>query len=1229
MSKVRVLLFLLALSFAVTALTINLTFHKNNVLLADAQTIESNLHEKEKFVSEFLNNPETFESLKTIETHRELAEETIKNLRHDRKIFLYTYRDNELLFWGGNQITPQSDAGLKEGSNFLVYKSGYYEAIKKSEGNFSAVCYILIKNRFPFENRYLQNVFAPDLIKTNHLDIAGLNDNSIYSVRNIGGKYLFSVKLKASEGSALYSKYELWAWILAVFTGFLFINYVCSWLAAKGRIKASIALLFTLFLLFRLALLQFHWLGTHFGLEIFKPVSGASNFFFPSIGDFLVNSVCVTWFLIFAYRYRSVIMLPAQSVGKVVSYIVFTCLGIIIALMALQLNDVFQNLVLRLPINFDVSKIINLDYLSWLGILLLCFAILNIYLLTDILLAVGGSLQLTNLERLIIFLSGIIVLLIAKIIDNNLNVLFLLFALIILIRGWSTYTRNDEFNMGILVTVVLIFAVISSVKLSEFQDQKELVKRKQISLDLSSPADSNAVKSFRDIEDEILKDDDISLSFTTHDYNLLKNKLQKFYFDGYLSRYEFTAYQYNPIADDTLSRANQAAVEKFKNLVVSGSRKVSKYFYQINDTFGYKDFFAIIPISQNGLSKGTLFIELKSAAFYNSDASPAILASNNIEFNEEYKSYSFAFYKGGKLIGQYGKYIYSLTNNEFYGILKDFVFTEKKNYSHLVYQPNKQLLVIVSRPNTSFVLQLASVSFIFLVLLFFAGVCVVLYWIGRNLEANSNVLQGLRWGVFASSKRMLYKTRIQASMVAAVVSTLVLVGLITYFSISKQYQEQQQQTVLENINKITIGFEKKMFTSGGSIIDEQAFTAFADFNAVDLTYYDVHGKEMFTTQPKVYEFELVSPRINPLAYIYLNNYQQSEYLNPDERIGALNFLAAYKPIRNNNNETVGYLGLLYFSNVHDFEDRIGLFLNTLINVYALVFVAIGFFAVFVANRITAPLTLVQKSLSQIKIGRKNEPIVWKRDDEIGSLIKEYNNMIEALDESAHRLASSERETAWKEMAKQVAHEIKNPLTPLKLGVQLLDKSWREKDPNFDRKFERFSKSFIEQIESLAHIASEFSNFAKMPETILEDVDLREVVERSIEVYSKVEHVNIVLTDNLGRGTLVRGDKDQLLRCFNNLIKNAIEAIPDGREGSIAITINGSDRHAHVQIADNGKGIPEGLRERIFNPNFTTKSSGTGLGLAFIKQAIGNMSGSISFTTENDRGTTFFITLPLA
>jgi nitrogen fixation/metabolism regulation signal transduction histidine kinase len=238
-------------------------------------------------------------------------------------------------------------------------------------------------------------------------------------------------------------------------------------------------------------------------------------------------------------------------------------------------------------------------------------------------------------------------------------------------------------------------------------------------------------------------------------------------------------------------------------------------------------------------------------------------------------------------------------------------------------------------------------------------------------------------------------------------------------------------------------------------------------------------------------------------------------------------------------------------------------------------------------------------------------------------------MIAALEESAQKLARSERESAWREMAKQVAHEIKNPLTPLKLGVQLLDKSWREKDPNFDKKFEKFSKSFIEQIESLSLIASEFSNFAKMPDTPFENVNLTRLIEKTIDLFDQSEDLEIVYTLNADKDVIVRGGKDHLLRIFNNLVKNAIEAIPEYRKGIIEIKLEASGKNALIEITDNGKGIPEKLQDSIFNHNFTTKSSGTGLGLAFVKQAIENMYGSIKFETEPNKGTTFYIVLPLA
>jgi two-component system nitrogen regulation sensor histidine kinase NtrY len=286
------------------------------------------------------------------------------------------------------------------------------------------------------------------------------------------------------------------------------------------------------------------------------------------------------------------------------------------------------------------------------------------------------------------------------------------------------------------------------------------------------------------------------------------------------------------------------------------------------------------------------------------------------------------------------------------------------------------------------------------------------------------------------------------------------------------------------------------------------------------------------------------------------------------------------------------------------------------------------FAVIIARQITAPLSFIQFSLSKTTYGKKNEPIRWDRNDEIGALVKEYNKMIAALENSAQKLAQSERESAWREMAKQVAHEIKNPLTPLKLGLQLLDKSWKDKDPRFDQKFERFSKSFVEQIESLSNIASEFSAFAKMPDTKLEPLNVFDVLTQAVTIFKQMDNVKIVFK-NPESAFIINADRDQLLRCFNNLLKNAIEAAPADRLGLIEINYLVTNKNVLLTIKDNGNGIPENLREKIFEPNFTTKSSGTGLGLAFVKNSIENAGGKVWFETQLGEGTTFYFSLPSA
>ena len=253
-------------------------------------------------------------------------------------------------------------------------------------------------------------------------------------------------------------------------------------------------------------------------------------------------------------------------------------------------------------------------------------------------------------------------------------------------------------------------------------------------------------------------------------------------------------------------------------------------------------------------------------------------------------------------------------------------------------------------------------------------------------------------------------------------------------------------------------------------------------------------------------------------------------------------------------------------------------------------------------------------------------IEWKRDDEIGQLVKQYNKMVEALAESADKLSRSERESAWREMAQQVAHEIKNPLTPMKLSVQHLQRAWNEKSGNLDELVQRISKTMIEQIDTLSVIASEFSNFAKMPRPKNEVLDLDEMIRSAVNLFAVTPGLEIHFEENPGK-RLVFADREQLSRAFSNLLKNAIQAIPENKKGMIGIAIKTENGLHVISVSDNGSGIPKALQSKIFSPNFTTKTSGMGLGLAMVKSATELLGGNIWFETTEGKGSVFYISLP--
>ncbi len=1235
------LLSLLTVCLFTTALFLPLSYTPENTLAKTARKLQGNLQAKEHLVQEIFSDPAKFNKLKQLGVNSDYSLNVINDLTINERIWLFTYKKGRLASWTGVKTIPRSINSVKKGYSFIRQSNGYYEAIRKDSGDFTAIAMIPVSFQYGLQNKYIINGIDKGLIDANDniIQLADFTDKEFHPVHSVSGAYLFSVRLKPDVLNTRFFYSELTLWILAFLVLCTLVYDLCQQLAKKGYPILATACLLGFIVLMRFVNLQYHWPDFTRKVDIFDPKHYHEGWLVPSLGDFCINVICLCWLAFFVYLNRNRILTNVKS--RIASYAVLLgCAIIFIGAITMVLN-LFHGLVVNSSINFDVTNVLNLSHLSVIGLFTLCISFLAFYFLNDSFIAICARLPISNAHKAFVFLVIIIAATTLFSHYQNFTSFYLCMAMLVFLRAYSFRYNSAKLNGTSFMLFVLISALISSIQLNHFEQVREHVHRRELLGQLLKPNNAKVNAALHRIEQRLTTDKTVTSLFTnSSDNNALKNRLEKFYFDGYLTRYNIEVYRFNA-QDEPVNPDSTYSLSIFKDLVLYSSLKVSRYFYRENESFGFQNYFALIPITTGGKHSGTMVIELRSRNVRVSRAFPELLAESSDSREQDAKDYSYAFYTDGKLINQNGSYVYDLTNKTFDTKVGEYKYVNTESsytqwyrrfstYSHLIYRPSKRHLIVVSQSQNILFYGITSLTFFFVMLLLFAMLIVLIRWLWLRMRILTISDNRIKWGIRFNFDKLLYKTRIQLSMILAVVVTLVLVGFITFLFISTQYNTQQEEMIRDKITRITTAFEAGQFNRYLNNIQNENYQNFEElantYNA-DLTLYDTVGQLTVTTQPKIYAYHLLEPRMNARAYIQMDRMQKSELIS-EEAIGELRYKSVYAPLNDASGKTVAYLQLPYFSNEADYKERVGSLLNAMINVYALIFITIGLFAVVIARQITAPLNFIQNSLSRIIYGKKNEPIKWERDDEIGALIKEYNKMIAALENSAQKLAQSERESAWREMAKQVAHEIKNPLTPLKLGLQLLDKAWKDKDPRFDQKFERFSKSFVEQIESLSSIASEFSAFAKMPDTKMENLNIFEVLNQAVIIFKQMDNLQIIYNQP-EHPFIINADRDQLLRCFNNLLKNAIEATPADKSGIIEINYLITSKNILLSIKDNGAGIPEHMREKIFEPNFTTKSSGTGLGLAFIKNSIENAGGKVWFETEIGVGTTFYLSLPAA
>ncbi len=695
------------------------------------------------------------------------------------------------------------------------------------------------------------------------------------------------------------------------------------------------------------------------------------------------------------------------------------------------------------------------------------------------------------------------------------------------------------------------------------------------------------------------------------------------YFPGYWGKYDITIKCFNteglPVntgGDPTWN------LDYFNIFIREESRPTySQFLFFSGNNSGRISYIGRLPVfdpDNKSVQTGTIVINLISKPLQGEAGFPELLISDKIPQKRDISNYSYAHYRSNLLVNQFGEFSYLVNSNKYNSYIKkpqQESFVNFDGYSHLFYQTGDDGLLIISIRNPGILEFITLFSYLFT----FYGFSFILIFIS---------------GLFIQKKGKLsvnFKNRIQVTVVIIVVTTMLLIGGATVYYIFRNYVSNLNTTVNDRLKSMLIAIQDEL--SKRSLVNDEisdemnyTFSKLAGTLAIDFNIFSSDGKMVYSTQPKIFDQAIMAPVMNRKAIDNLALDNKSLFVQFEE-IGNLKYLSAYEPVRNNNYQTIGYINLPYFARQDELKKDISSFLVALINIYVLLFAFSIFITFVISSRITKPLQIIQQRLGKIKLGKSNELIEWDRDDEIGALVKEYNRMVEELSESADLLARSERESAWREMAKQVAHEIKNPLTPMKLSVQHLQRAWKEESPNLDSIMQRVTQTLIEQIDTLSNIATEFSNFAKMPKANNEEVDLSVILKNSVALYSENDSATLTHYVHPNGSFLVYGDKEQLIRVFSNLLKNAIQSIPQGTQGHVHVELKNEKGFVIASVKDNGIGIPEDEVAKIFTPNFTTKTGGTGLGLAMVKNIIELTKGRVWFHTIPGEGTTFYVSIP--
>ncbi|MEO6718744.1 MAG: HAMP domain-containing sensor histidine kinase [Ferruginibacter sp.] len=1167
-------------------------------------------------------------------------EETIQQLTN-KKYYLFLYTQNSvgtynLVFWSTQVIEPLGSVSIMQGkTGFIQLSNGYYVWRKNTYNGITAIALIPIKWNYAITNEYLRNTFTIGSDIEQAYSIT--SDENYIIIKSREGNYLFSLEPKSLLLSPPNNFVASILRLVAAFIVLIFVHFVATYLVVKSFFK-GVSFLILVVTLLRIISYYFPIPVNFRQFELFDPSVYGSNIVLRSLGDLLINAILFLWIVLFVRHYiqDKKVKLPATQGIK--RWVIILAGTLVLMLSTFVAGHVIRSMIADGKIPFDVINFFTLNGYSIVGFFVLGCLAISYFFLTQIVIYLLQPLLPRNILGLVLFITvtGLLVLTFRIESPDAVFELYLLIWMLIyllLLNNKHFFLLASEIISSRLIFWLFFFSLSIAFIIIVENGNKEIEVRKGYATALSTKADPSSEKLMNTVLTDFRSEALAPLfdQFKKGETNkILKDSLLNDNFTGYLNKYDTRIFTFDN-SEVPLYNEDSTTFNTLNTILKTQGKPTGiedLFYYDVSyDRFNY--------ISKKDISDsagkvlGYIFI-LASPKRYKIDALyPELFLKGYNNSIENSQVYSYAVYNKLKLVTSHNDYSFPLQLTPAQLPMTDFRTIHKKGYDELWYKAGPDKAVIIAKQDNFFIEATTLFSYLFCSFLLVTSI----FWV-----LNAIIRSRLRWSEMRTYWQMSIRNQVHSTIIFISLLSFLVVGLATILFFVDRYHNNNREKLSRTIrvmqnevrNSLTdlIVFDDviKVYDEGYREKLDQTIARISEVHAVDINLYDLDGNLRASSLPLPYNKGIVSNKMDPVAYYHLNNLKEIQFFK-QETIGTLKYLSNYVPVIDESGREYAFLNIPYFTSQTKLRQEISNFLVAIINLNAFIFLIAGIVAFFITNRITRSFSFISNKMKEVNLGKMNEAIVWNRRDEIGELVKEYNKMVGKLDDSAAALAKSEREGAWREMARQVAHEIKNPLTPMKLSLQYLQKAIDANTGNVYELTKSVARTLVEQIDHLSQIAGEFSQFANIGNPRNETFDLNESLRQLMQLHSMEDNLELEWKP-VSSPVMIHADRTHINRLFTNLIRNALQAIPEGQRAHLIIEESISGHKVLVTVTDNGTGIPVDLRSKIFTPNFTTKTSGTGLGLAMCKSIVEQSKGNIWFETETGRGSVFFVELPL-